>query len=173
MAAVNVGNLRFRKNQISGSDFNAARDNSTSLSAGVPGERGELEVGEDGVAAQYDAVQLGQPQSNASGDRKGNEIYLALDDNSGSPVNDTVQFSFQVRNKGELGGGNAGNITGFISVRNQDDSDPAKRRPLPPQRPVVPDGRLLTLVTRDETQSHNVDVTGSATTIELPILGGK
>jgi hypothetical protein len=170
--------LTYERNTLTFSDFNAARDNNASLSQGVVGEIGEAEVGEDGVLAQYDAILVGQPPKNATGDRKGNEIYAAVDDGAGSVVSDTVQVSVAARNKGETGGGKDGKVTGFLPTREMDNSDPGIRPPIgvqpSPNNPkYVPDGRIVQFLIKDETGSVTGDITGSTSVLELPILGGK
>lgn len=171
---VDVSGLRFRRATLNDSDFSAGRDNDNSLSAGTVGEIGTSEVGEDASIAQYEAVQLGQPASNQTGDRKGNEVYVNLHSSTNAatvPV--TAEFSIQARNKGELGGGAAGNISGWIRHRGQNNNDPAQRKPLFPQQPVVPRRRILSLQAKDENTSIQPDVTAADTVIEIPILGGK
>jgi len=171
---VNAGDLSYEQNTLHAADFNASRDNSVSLSSGTIGEIAEFEVGEDSTAAQYRAIFVGQPASNNTGDRKGNELYAQLYDGSpGSEISDTAQFAFAARNKGELGGGKQGALTGFITHRGEDATDPAQRTPVNVNEPAVPDGRLLSLLAKDETASLTVNINSADTTLELPIMGGK
>lgn len=168
--AIDPNSLSYERNTLHAADFNASRDDDTSLSAGTVGEIAEAEVGDTATLSQYQGVFVGQPASNATGDRKGNEVYMKLQ-SGGGDVADTVQWAFAARNKGELGGGKQGSITGFITHRGQDNADPAQRRPMNTSQPVVPDGRLLTLLAKDETSSVTVDLSESE--FELPIMGGK
>lgn len=170
MPVVDVNALSYEPIELTASDFNASRDDDTSLSSGVVGEIATSEVGSDGQLSGYDAVQVGQPAANATGDRKGNELFVKLQAGS-SDIADTAQFAIAARQKGELGGGAPGSITGWITHRNQDNTDPAQRRPLYPQKPIVKDGRLIQLLAKDETASVTVDL--SESTYQIPALGGK
>lgn len=169
-----VSGLRFQRAQLNASDFSAGRDNDTSLSSGQVGEIGTAEVGEDGSIAQYEAVQLGQPASNRTGDRKGNEQYCNIYDSTGAAdVADAAEYAVNARNKGELGGGAGGTLTGWFKLRNADASDPAQRPPLYPQQPVVPRRRILSFQLKNENATVQGDITDGSTTVEIPILGGK
>jgi hypothetical protein len=170
MPVVDVSSLVFERFTLRDADFSAGRDDDTSLSAGVVGEIATAEVGEDGQLSNYDAVRLGQPASNPTGDRKGNEQYVKLRAGS-SDIADAATFAFAARKKGEIGGGTGGMVTGFRKHRGQDNADPAQRDPLPPQNPVVKDGRVLQLLAKDEANSLTVDL--SESTFELPSLGGQ
>lgn len=170
MAVVNVSELAFEPITLRPADFSASRDDDTQLSSGTVGEIATAEVGEDGQLSGYDAVQIGQPASNNTGDRKGNELFAKLQSGS-SDVSDSVEFSIAARRKGDLGGGRGGSITGWITHRGQDNADPAQRKPLYPQQPVVIDGRMLQLLAKDETAQVTVDLSESE--FEIPALGGK
>lgn len=171
MPVVNVNSLIFERFTLTDADFSAGRDDNTSLSAGTVGEIATAEVGEDGQLSNYDAIQLGQPQSNPTGDRKGNEVFVKLGDGSDTDISDSAMWSFAARRKGEIGGGSAGMITGFRKHRGQDNADPAQRDPLPPQTPVVKDGRIAQLLAKDEAASLTVALTNSE--FEIPALGGQ
>lgn len=173
MPVVDVNSLTFEPITLTASDFTASRDNNTSLSAGTVGEIATAEVGEDGQLSGYEAVQIGQPEVNSSGDRKGNELFMQLADGADAEVADTVQAAVAARQKGELGGGAAGSITGWIKHRGQDTTDPAQRQPIYPQTPVVKDGRLVQFLAKDETSSVTVNIDSTATQLEIPALGGK
>lgn len=170
MPVVDVSALTYEPITLTASDFTAARDDDSSLSSGVVGEIATSEVGSDGQLSGYDAVQVGQPESNNTGDRKGNEIFFKFQAGS-SDIADTAQIKVSARQKGELGGGTPGSITGWIQHRGQDTSDPAQRRPLYPAQPIVKNGRLVQILAKDETASLTVDL--SESTFEIPALGGK
>jgi len=170
MAVVDVDSLIFEQFTLTQSDFNDGRDEDTSLSAGQVGEIGEAEIGEDGQLSNYDAVQIGQPPVN-NGDSTGNEPFVALDSAADTDVADTAEWACAVRRKGELSAGQAGMITGYVSHRRTNNTDPRQRTKLGPQSPVGKDGRVLQFLARDETSSVTVNLGES--TIEIPALGGQ
>lgn len=169
MAVVDIQSLTFRRFDLRDSDFTAGRDNDVALDAGDVGEIATAEVGEDGQLSGYEAVQYGQPPVNTGGDNLGNEIHMQFQSGA-ADVSDNAQFAFGARQKGELGGPN---ITGWISHRNQDASDPRQRYNLFPQSPVVKDGRELNIIAKDEAAALTVDLSENPGHLNIPCLGGK
>lgn len=163
--------LAYRRFKLTDSDFSAGRDNDTSLSAGTVGEIATAEVGVDGQLSAYLAVQLGQPAGSSGGDNQGNEPYIEMGDASPGDVSSSADWAFAVRDKGEVGGGREGNITGFRTQRRQDNDDPRQRSSMLPQQPVAREGKILQFLARDETASVTVDI--SQTNLEVPSLGGQ
>lgn len=170
MPVVDVSSLTYEPIQLRDGDFSAGRDDDTALSAGTVGEIATAEVGEDGQLSGYDAVQVGQPPTNTGGDIAGNEAFVDLAD-SGGDVDDTSEFAIAARQKGELGGGPAGSITGWISQRESDSSTVGERPKVFPQTPVVKDGRLLQLLFKNEAAQDTAALASS--TFQIPALGGK
>lgn len=170
ITAAQARELTYKPFKLTDADFSAGRDDDTSLSAGTVGEVATAEIGEDGQLSNYLAVQLGQPATQQFADVQGNEIYVKLQAAS-ADVADSVDWAFAVRDKGELGGGVAGNITGFRTHRGQDNSDPRQRNKMRPQSPVARDGKILSLLVKDETQAVTVDL--SESDFEIPALGGQ
>lgn len=170
MPVVDVNALTYEPIQLRDGDFSASRDDNTALSAGTVGEIATAEVGEDGQLSGYDAVQVGQPATNPTGDIKGNELFVDLAD-SGGDVDDTSEFALAARQKGELGGGASGSITGWISQRQSDSTTVSERPKVNPKQPVVKDGRLLLLLFKNEAAQDTVELAQS--TFEIPALGGK
>jgi len=110
--------LRFERAQLNASDFVAGRDNDTSLDAGQVGEIGTAEIGEDGSIAQYEAVQLGQPASNRTGDRKGNELFVNVYDSTDTLITQPGNYTWissngtiDIQRNGELDGEPSADIT--------------------------------------------------------------
>lgn len=170
MPVVNVGALDYRRITITDADFNASRDDDTSLNAGTVGEIAEAEVGEDSQLSSYEAVQYGAPpRTSGGGDNLGNEIHMQFQ-SGGSDIADNAQVAFGARLKGELGGPN---ITGWIDHRGQDSSDPRQRYNLFPQTPVVKAGRLLTILAKDEANALTVDLSENSGHLQIPALGGQ
>lgn len=163
--------LNYKKFTLTDSDFSASRDNDNQLSAGTVGEIATSEVGADGQLSNYLGVILGQQPDSVTGDTQGNEVYVSLGDDTAGDLGDTAEWAFAVRDKGEVGSGQAGTITGFITHRGQDASDPRQRKSLNPQEPIARDGKVLQLLVKDETTADTVDISNS--TFQIPSLGGQ
>lgn len=163
--------LNYKKFTLTDSDFTASRDDNTALSAGVVGEIATCEIGSGGQTSNYLAVILGQQPDSVTGDTQGNEVFVSLGDASAGDLGDTAEWAFAVRDKGEVGSGQAGTITGFITHRGQDNADPRRRKSLNPQEPIARDGKVLQLLVKDETTSDTVQIANS--TFQIPALGGQ
>lgn len=154
--------------ELTDGDLNSGADDDTQVSAGSVGEFGVLEVGTDGRFSQYDAVWVGQPQSNPTGDVKGNEVYVDMESGS-SDVSDSAQWAIAGRRPGQRGTGAAGNISGWIKQRDADNSSVGSRPKLPPSVPLVTDGNKIQFLAKDESSNLTVDL--SESTIEIPVQG--
>lgn len=171
MPVVDLNSLDYERITLRSSDFADGQQNNTALGAGNVGEIATLEVYDDGQASAYEAIQIGQPPANATGDNLGNEVFVDMADGGGTSVDDTVEFAIGARQKGELGGGSDGAITGWITQRGEDSSSAIERTPLSPHLPVVKAGALLNFLVKEEGSGTTVD--RSQSVWEIPALGGK
>lgn len=168
MPVVNPNELNYTEDELHAADFRAGLNDATAIAAGEVGIIAVAEVGEDGILANYDAVIMGQPPTNETGDNQGNEMFVQLQDGTATDVADSVQFQFQARKKGSLSGRP---LTPWIKHRGLDAADPRQRKSLPITGYGAVDGEEIILVVRDMTASVTVDLSNSS--FEIPIMGGQ
>lgn len=159
---------------ISQNDFPSANysdnENEDINASETPTEIAYAEVGDDGIFADYDGIQFGQPAQNRGRNVQGNEVFIDLDSDTGGDAtvspNDTTQIKFVVRKRSQADGPN---LTPYISQRGNDASDAQQRQTLGRQSYRATKGRLVTIQARDLTDTFAIDMDDS--NFEIPAIG--
>lgn len=168
----NIGVQATEQIQLQDDDFTAAPAEGETIQSGETKEVFRAEVGEDGVLASYDALQLGGTTGPNPKSARG-KIYVDIRDTNGNSISKTVEFRFVGRPRNE---NSRRALTPFYTLRDLDNDNPELRQALPPatnsrgQPTVVQNGRVIAVEIR--TSGETAEVSLSESTIEVPAIAG-
>lgn len=155
--------LDYSYSKLTLADFEAGRNDTENIAAGDVGELAKAEVGKTGGALSDVLAVIVGVASQAEDKDDTNTVFADFQNTTPSALPDSTQFKLQARKKGELSGRD---ITGWIGLRGLSKSDPRQRARLTPKAPIVTEGRVISILVRNNTTS--VELSFSDSTAELP-----
>jgi len=166
----------FRPSKLRDTTFQTGPDEGESIPANQPAEIANVKVGGDGTALEdVVSAMAGAPLDSELATRQGKAGAVLQGDADGDGAVeqqvDDVEIALGARRPNSRGGPN---LTEWISHGDLNDDNGKGVWPLAPRKPIVREGRVITLIARlrGDPANDSFAVSLSDSTINLPFLEG-